>query len=180
MNTINQENAMLLIIDVQEKLVKMLSSDEVKNASLKVAKACETLNVPSFISEQYPKGLGETIPELKEALPSAIYVEKTSFSVASTFSKKLLDLNINKKQVILFGIETHICVLQTAFDLLNMGYEVFIVKEACGSRSQDDKESALRRLMFAGAQVVTLEMALFELLKSSKHPNFKEVQALIK
>ena len=180
MNTINQENSMLLIIDVQEKLVNMLSSDEVKKAAIKVAKACETIKVPSFISEQYPKGLGETIPELKEALPSAVYVEKTSFSVAHTFANKLLDLNINKKQVILFGIETHICVLQTAFDLLNMGYEVFVVKEACGSRNQDDKDSALRRLMFAGAQLVTVEMALFELLKSSKHPNFKEVQALIK
>ena len=167
-------------IDIQEKLVNMLSNNEVKNSSIKIAKACSILQVPSFISEQYPKGLGETISELKEALPSANYIEKTSFSVAHTFANKLLDLNINRKQVILLGIETHICVLQTAFDLLNMGYEVFIVKEACGSRNIEDKESALRRLMHAGAQVVTVEMSLFELLKSSKHPNFKEVQSLIK
>lgn len=180
MNTINQENAILLIIDIQEKLVKMLSSEEVKNSSLKIAKACDILEIPSFISEQYPKGLGETIPELKESLTCANYLEKTSFSVAHTFANKLLDLNINKKQVILFGIETHICVLQTAFDLLNMGYELFIVKEACGSRNEEDKQSALRRLIHAGAQIVTVEMALFELLKSSKHPNFKEVQSLIK
>lgn len=180
MNTINQEDALLLIIDIQEKLVKMLSNDEVKNASIKIAKACDILNVPTFISEQYPKGLGETIPELKETLPNSNYIEKTSFSVAQNFAGKLLDLNINKKQVILFGIETHICVLQTAFDLLNMGYEVFLVKEACGSRNEEDKESALRRLMHAGAQLITVEMALFELLRSSKHPNFKEVQSLIK
>ena len=180
MNTINQENVILLIVDIQEKLVKMLAEEDVKIAAIKIAKACDILQIPAIISEQYPKGLGETITELKGALPNAIYVEKTSFSVAHTFANKLLDLDINKKQVILFGIETHICVLQTAFDLLNMGYEVFVVKEACGSRNHEDKESALRRLMHAGTQLITVEMALFELLKSSKHPNFKEVQALIK
>ena len=180
MNTINQEQALLLIIDVQEKLVNMLSSDDVKNSSIKIAKACDILNVPTIISEQYPKGLGETIPELKEVSSNATYIEKTSFSVANDFINKLKELNINKKQVILFGIETHICVLQTAFDLLNMGYEVFVVQNACGSRNEDNKAAALRRLIHSGAQIVTTEMVLFELLKTSKHPNFKEVQALIK
>ena len=180
MNTISQENALLLIIDVQEKLVRMLSSDEVKNASIKIAKACDILQVPVFISEQYPKGLGEKITKIKEATSGANYIEKTSFSVASDFTSKLKDLNISKKQIILFGIETHICVLQTAFDLLNMGYDVHIVQEACGSRTEENKTSALRRLKQAGAQITTVEMVLFELLRSAKHPNFKEVQALIK
>lgn len=180
MNTVNQDKAVLLIVDIQEKLVKMLSSDDVKNASLKVGKAFEILNLPIFISEQYPKGLGETISELKDVLPSANYLEKTSFSVASNFSNKLFELDLNQKQVVLFGIETHICVLQTAFDLLEMGYDVFVVQEACGSRTEEDKKSALKRLSQAGAQIVTVEMVLFELLKSSKHPSFKEVQLLIK
>ena len=86
----------------------------------------------------------------------------------------------NKRQVILFGIETHICVLQTAFDLLNLGYEVFVVKDACGSRSDENKNVALARLAQAGAQILTTEMVLFELLKSSKNEHFKEIQSLIK
>ena len=99
-------------------------------------------------------------------------------------SRALKEEEINKflsqKQVIVFGIETHICVLQTAMDLLNEGYEVFVVQNACGSRDEANKQAALRRLIHAGAQIVTTEMVLFELLEGSKHPNFKEVQALIK
>ncbi len=177
MNTIKNTEALLLIIDVQEKLINMLEGNEVKDSAIKIAKACGILEIPTVITEQYPKGLGSTIQEIKEALPNAEYVEKTTFSA-------LKDADVNKflsqKQVILFGIETHICVLQTAMDLLNEGYEVFVVQNACGSRSDENKQAALRRLIHAGAQIVTTEMVLFELLEGSKHPNFKEVQALIK
>lgn len=180
MNLISQENCIFLIIDVQEKLVNMLSDLTVKDNAIKLAKTAEILSLPVIISEQYPKGLGETIPEIKQACVNADYIEKTSFSIFN--QENFVDLlkSKNKKQVVLFGIETHICVLQTAFDLANNGYEVFVVNSACGSRNEDNKALALNRMEQNGIQIVALEMVLFELLKSSKHQNFKEVQALIK
>lgn len=177
MNTINNEESMLLVIDVQEKLVNMLFDESVKTNSIKLAKACGFLEVPTVITEQYPKGLGSTIEEIKEALPEAEYIEKTSFSA---FKEDEIKKYLSQKQIIIYGIETHICVLQTALDLLKEGYEVFIVQDACGSRTEENKIAALRRLIHAGAQIVTTEMVIFELLESSKHPKFKEVQAIIK
>lgn len=177
MNTIKNEEALLLIIDVQDKLVAMLNDENVKNDAIKLAKTASILNIPTVITEQYPKGLGSTIEEIKEVHPNAEYVEKTTFSAFKEDDVKKL---LSQKQVILFGIETHICVLQTAIDLLNEGYEVFLVQNACGSRNDDNKQAALRRLIHAGVQIVTTEMVIFELLESSKHPNFKEIQALIK
>ncbi len=180
MNTINSKNSILLIIDVQEKLVNMLTDKSVSENAVKIAIAAGILNIPAIITEQYPKGLGNTIKEIKLSLPDAKYTEKTYFSALNEEGFKDIIQIEHKKQVILYGIETHICVLQTAFDLLNTGYEVFVVKNACGSRTEENKEMALQRLRHTGVQVVTTEMVLFELLKSSKHPNFKEVQALIK
>lgn len=177
MNTINNQESLLLIIDVQEKLVNMLEGEDVKNNAVKIAKACGILEIPTVITEQYPKGLGSTIDEIKEALPNAEYIEKTTFSALKEDEVKKF---LSQKQVIIFGIEAHICVLQTAMDLLIEGYEVFVVQNACGSRDEANKQAALRRLIHAGAQIVTTEMVLFELLEGSKHPKFKEVQALIK
>jgi len=179
-NTINSKNSLVLIIDVQEKLVKMLNDESVKNNAVNIAKAAGILKLPVIITEQYPKGLGATIEEIKDALPDAKYIEKTHFSALKEEKFEETINSYRKKQVILFGIETHICVLQTAFDLLNKGYEVFIVQNACGSRCEDNKSAALRRLIHSGAQIVTTEMVLFELLEGSKHPNFKEIQTLIK
>ena len=177
MNTINNQESLLLIIDVQDKLVNMLEGSNVKDNAIKIAKACGILEIPALITEQYPKGLGSTIEEIKDALPNAEYVEKTTFSA---FKEDEVKKFLSQKQVIIFGIETHICVLQTAMDLLTEGYEVFVVQNACGSRNEENKQAALRRLIHAGAQIVTTEMVLFELLEGSKHPNFKEVQAIIK
>ena len=177
MNTIKTEEALFLIIDVQEKLVSMLDDENVKIDSIKLAKTASILDIPTVITEQYPKGLGSTIQEIKEVLPNAEYVEKNTFSAFKEDEVKKL---LSQKQIIIFGIETHICVLQTAMDLLNEGYEVFLVQNACGSRTKKNKEAALRRLIHAGVQIVTTEMVIFELLESSKHPHFKEIQALIK
>ena len=177
MNTLKSEEVLFLIIDVQEKLVAMINNENVKKDAIKLAKTASILNIPTIITEQYPKGLGETIPEIKEVLTDSEYVEKTSFSAFKEDEVKKL---LSQKQVIIFGIETHICVLQTAMDLLNEGYEVFLVQNACGSRTEENKEAALRRLIHAGVQIVTTEMVIFELLESSKHPNFKEIQSLIK
>ncbi len=178
MRTINSDDCLFLIIDIQDKLVNMLEDKEVAANAVKLAKTAQILKIKTIITEQYPKGLGSTIEEIKNALPNAQYVEKTSFSILN--EDGFINLIQGKKQIIIFGIETHICVLQSAFDLLNKGYEVFIVQDASGSRSEENKQLALKRLVQAGAQTVCTEMILFELLKSSKHQNFKEVQQLIK
>ena len=180
MNTINSKDALILIIDVQEKLVKMLDDKTVGESAVKIAKAAGILGISAVITEQYPKGLGNTLEEIKLALPNAKYFEKTSFSAVKENGFSELLKESGKKQIVIFGIETHICVLQTAFDLIKEGYEVFAVKNASGSRCEDNKNMALQRLRHAGCQSVTVEMVLFELLESSKNPNFKEVQALIK
>lgn len=180
MNTINNKESLILIIDVQEKLSKMQNCEIASSNAVKIAKAAGILNIQTIITEQYPKGLGSTLEEIKSAVPNAKYFEKTFFSAMKENNFKDIIKKEEKKQIIIFGIESHICVLQTALDLLNNNYEVFVVENASGSRNENDKQIAMQRLRHAGAQTVTTEMVLFELLEGSKHPNFKEVQSLIK
>ncbi len=180
MNTLNADKCLVLIIDIQEKLIKIAKDDTVKKNSISIAKTAEILNLPVIVTEQYPKGLGATIDEIKSLNLKSNYFEKTTFSVFKENNIKDKILNSNKKQIVIFGIETHICVLQSAIDLLNAGFEVFIVQDCCCSRNEENKNAAIRRLIHAGCQILTTEMILFELLEGSKHPNFKEIQALIK
>ncbi len=180
MNTVNLENCLIMIIDVQEKLVNMLDDKTVGINAEKIAKAAGILNIPTLITEQYPKGLGTTLNAIKYSLSNAKYIEKTNFSALKEEGLVNLIKSFNKKQIVLFGIETHICVLQTAFDLINKGYEIYVVEDASGSRKESDKISALKRLRHNNCQIITTEMLIFELLGSSKHKNFKEIQALIK
>lgn len=180
MNKILINEAVFVIIDIQEKLVKMLEDNSCAKKAEILAKTASVLKLPVVITEQYPKGLGATLNEISCLLPNAILLEKTTFSAFDMPEFKNALENYNKKQIIIMGIETHICVLQTAIDLINNGYEVFIVEDACASRDIKNKEIALRRLIHFGVQIVTSEMVIFELLKSSKHPDFKEIQCLIK
>lgn len=175
---INVKNSAFLFIDVQEKLVKMLPNDTAaKNAEI-LAKAAKILGVKSIVTEQYPKGLGSTIPDVKENLPDKTkIIEKTDFDATKT-NKLYEEIGLFRRNVFIFGIETHICVYQTALAL--KGCDVFIVKDACASRNIEQHNTALNLLEKEDARIITTEMVLFELLKSSKHPNFKEIQALIK
>ncbi|MBR1616804.1 isochorismatase family protein [bacterium] len=171
----NCENTTVLCIDFQEKLVNIVQNEAIKSNGIKLMKASSILNMDVIITEQYPKGLEETILEIK-SLKDFKITEKITFSALQTpnFPK------IKNKNVILFGIESHICVFQTALDLINQGYQVFIPFDCCASRKESDKSTALNYLAQKGINVLSLEIILFELLKSSKHPNFKEIQALIK
>lgn len=180
---LNQEYSLILMIDIQEKLVSMLGDKGkiLREKAIKFIKASKILNIKTIITEQYPKGLLETIPEIKEILDIDYKpFEKTSFS--ATLENDILNeiKSTGKKQIILFGIEAHICVLQTALSLKEMGYEVFVISDIIGSRSDFEKEAAIKLMNEKGILTLTLEIILFMLLKSSKHPNFKEVQALIK
>ncbi len=178
--TINSNEALIVFIDIQEKLVKMLGDNSAPQNAVKIAKTAQIMKIPSVITEQYPDGLGQTLNEIKNSLPNADYVEKTSFSAFNEESfQNLLKLK-NRKQIILSGIETHICVLQTAFDILCTGCNVFVVQDATASRSEENKQAGLRRLRHSGIQIITVEMLLFELLKTSKNPVFKDIQALVR
>jgi nicotinamidase-related amidase len=187
MNTKNQENKMLniktsalVIIDVQEKLInatKNVNNYVVQNMA-KMSKVAEILNIPTIITEQYPKGLGNTSSEI--SVSNADVIEKASFSalLEPDFAEEIQSLN--KKQIIIGGIETHICVLQTVADLISEGYEVYVLKDCCSSRNKMEYNTGLELMKQYGAKISCLEIALFELLKTSKHPNFKEIQNLIK
>lgn len=177
---INTDDSLFLIIDVQEKLVNMLKENNiVKNVSI-LAKTCDILNVPTIITEQYPKGLGETINEIKTISDNFKYFEKTAFSAIQNEEILSAIQKNGKKKIFLCGIETHICVLQTAEDLINLGYEVYLIKDACGSRKKFDYKCAISYAKQINIKILTTEMVIFSLLKSSKHPNFKEIQQLIK
>lgn len=182
MTILNERNSLVLIIDIQDKLINASFNKSVieKNAVI-MAKAANILGIPVLVTEQYPKGLGSTIQEIKDGLGErATYVEKTSFSaienpaIASAIDKS------GKKQIIVFGIETHICVSQTVTALVSKGYDVTVISDACGSRAEMQHLAGLERIRENKAHIVTTEIALFEWLKSARHIKFKEVQSLIK
>ncbi len=173
LDMLNIENTSVVCIDLQEKLVNMLNnSDLIANNTTKLMKAAHILNVDTIITEQYPKGLGYTIDSIN-AITGFKKYEKTSFSALEVLSEL-------KQNVVIFGIETHICVYQTVMDLLEKGHNVYVVADCCASRSELNYKTSLELMKQQGVKIVTLEIVLFELLRSSKHPNFKEVQALIK
>lgn len=178
---LNSQDTLFLVIDVQEKLVGMLEKSTISVKTSILAATTNILEIPTIVTEQYPKGLGSTVEMVKSKLSAnASYFEKTSFSALE--QPEILEAikNTGKKQVIICGIESHICVLQSAIDLINEGYEVFVVKDACASRNKYEFKLSIERLKEAGAVITCVEMIIFELLGSAKHPKFKELQALIK
>ena len=178
---LNVDNAVLLIVDIQDRLVNMLEKDTIVSKSCALGNAARILGVETIVSEQYPKGLGNTIEPLKTALGENVkYIEKTAFSLLNQEGFEEILASTGKKQVILCGIEAHICVFQTAMDLISKGYEVILVKDACASRNKFEFKTGIELMRQAGVKISRVEIVLFELLKSAKNPNFKEVQALIK
>ena len=182
MTILNIEDSIVMIIDVQEKLLNaVFNKASLEKKATTIANTAKILGIPVIVTEQYPKGLGATVESLKEALPeNAQYFEKTAFSALE--NKEVIEAlkNSGKKQVVIFGIETHICVSQTTNALIQEGFEVSVIRDACGSRSELEYSAGLGRMKDNGAHVLTTEIALFEWLKGAKHPNFKEVQTLIK
>ncbi|MFI3300375.1 MAG: isochorismatase family protein [Candidatus Gastranaerophilales bacterium] len=181
MNILSADDSLLLIIDVQEKLVAMLEKDIIVSKAVKVAGAAKILGIPTIVTEQYPKGLGATVEPLKTVLAEDTeIVEKTAFNALLVEGMIEKIKSFGKKQVVLFGIETHICVHQTAAALLEEGYDVYVIKDACASRSKYEFKMGIDAMKANGAKISCVEITLFEWLKSAKNPNFKEVQALIK
>lgn len=181
MKLLDENDSLIILIDIQEKLVASLEKDTIVSKAAKLVNAAKALNIPILVSEQYPKGLGETMPLIKSNLPNNTdIVEKTSFSLLRENGIKEKIKSYGKKQIVLCGIEAHICVHQTAAELIDEGYDVFIAKDICASRNKYEFLQGIERMQSNGAKITCLEIILFEWLKSAKHPKFKDVQTLIK
>ena len=182
MTILNEISSLLLIIDVQEKLINASYNNlEIERNSVIMAKAANILGIPVIVTEQYPKGLGNTIQNIKDSLGNNTeYFEKISFSaIDNPAIAQAIDKH-QKKQIIIIGIETHICVSQTVNALTSIGYDVTVISDACGSRFETEHKAGLERIKENGAHIITTEIALFEWLKGARHIKFKEIQNLIK
>ena len=182
---LNIENSALVIIDIQEKLVLAAKDgDEVAQNTAKLVETANILNIPTIVTEQYPKGLGSTVDIVKNIFSdSTPTIEKTSFSamLEPDFANRIAELkNRGINQIVLCGIETHICVHQTVAALLREGFEVYVAKDACASRNKYEFKQGIELMQANGATISCMEIILFEWLKSAKNPYFKEIQALIK
>jgi nicotinamidase-related amidase len=182
---LNREEAVLVVVDVQERLVpaihKDLYSRSLKNMQIAI-EAAGTLGLPILLTEQYPKGLGKTVPEVMRPLDGKDYrlIEKMTFSSARDEGFLSAVSDLNRRQVIMVGMETHVCVYQTSVDLSRAGYSLFILDDAVSSRSLHNYQSGLQALRDAGCTVVSTETAIFQLLKVAATPEFKKVVSLIK
>ena len=178
---IKRTQAVLLVVDVQEKLLPAMHEPArvVQNA-VRLVKGAQILSVPIWATEQYRKGLGPTVPELAAAITSFAPLEKMVFSAlgAEGLRQRFQDLNI--QQVIVCGIEAHVCVMQTCLDLLEINLQPFVVADAVSSRSPEDCRIGLDRMRQTGAVLVSTEMVLFELLERAGTPEFKQVLPLVK
>jgi nicotinamidase-related amidase len=172
------ETTLLAVIDVQERLAAVIDGAErIVQRSIRLARAAELLGVRRVVTEQYPRGLGRTVPALAACLPPP--EEKLTFSAAAC-GCLAGELDAGIETVVLVGFETHVCILQTALDLLGRGFTVMVAVDVVGSRYAIDHETALRRLELSGCLSVTSESVMFEWCGSAEHPRFREMQRLVK
>lgn len=178
MRKLDRERAALLVVDVQEAFRGAIPDFErIAGASATLVRGAAALGVPIIVTEQYPQGLGSTVPEVAANLPDGVEpVDKVRFSAVEADGFELC----GRDQAIVCGIESHVCVSQTVLDLLERRIEVHVVTDAVGSRTEENRELGLRRAEAGGALLTSVEMALFELLRGSDAAEFKQVQELVK
>lgn len=177
---LSRESSRLLIVDVQEKLLPLIPTAEsmIENCR-KLIVGAGVLSVPAFATEQYPKGLGSTTPVLAELLGEI--PEKLRFSSAEVLNWGLAaEQEDDREQIVVAGIEAHVCVQQTVLDLLTAGFRVYVAADAVGARHATDLQFALRRMESAGATITTTESAIFEWCEVAGTPEFKRISALIR
>jgi nicotinamidase-related amidase len=178
---LDPNNTALIIIDAQSRVFNAIFEKEFLILNLqKLVRGMQVLDVPIILSEQNPRGLGSTLPEIAGLIPGVKPIIKVtwSFCQAKLFAQTLQTLN--RKQLLIAGIEAHVCVYQTAMDLLKAGYEVQMVADCVGSRTARNRDIALSRIVEEGARLTSVEMALFELLKTEENPRFKEILKIVK
>ena len=180
---LSREQSLLLVVDVQEKLFPAMDSelrDSVAKNLKVLSAAARRLNLPLLLSEQYPKGLGHTLAELQETLGRISPVEKVAFSCCDVPSLIEQLKAARRSQVVLAGIEAHVCVLMTGLDLLSLGYQVHVVADATCSRSRQNWQLGLDQLRQGGAVITSTESVIFQLLRRADTDEFRAIQALIK
>ena len=174
---LDARSAALVVVDVQEAFRKAVAGfDAIAGRTAVLVQGAQALGLPVAVTEQYPRGLGTTVPEVLEHLGDVRRLEKTVFSAARAEG---FDLR-GREQAIVCGVEAHVCVSQTVLDLLARGVQVHVAADATGSRAAADHAAGLRRVEVAGATISTVEMALFELVRQAGTPQFRAVQELIK
>lgn len=175
-------NCILVVVDVQEAFASAIPDlDTVSTRIATMVRGAAILEIPIVVTEQYPKGLGRTVDAVSEALPdNAVTIEKTSFGAGGEPAFASTVIEGKRRQALLCGIETHVCVNQTAQALREDGFEVHLLADCVSSRYEKDKAAGLKRMEQAGVMTSSVEMALFELMRDAKHPRFKEIQALVK
>ncbi|MDI9510264.1 MAG: hydrolase, partial [Bacillota bacterium] len=173
-------DTVLMIIDIQDKLVPVMKyRDQVINNNKILVSAAKEMGFPILVTEQYPKGLGKTVPEILDLIDEGIVFEKNSFTAYIDEVKDTL-ISLGKKKVLITGMETHICVFQTVRDLINYGYQVFLVKDAVASRTKSNYLNGLDLMQSLGTVITNTETVVFDLLKVSGTPEFKLMSKLIK
>lgn len=174
--TLDRARTALVVIDVQEAFAKAVERfDEVAAQTAILVRGARTLGLPLLVTEQYPRGLGDTVPEVREALGDVPRLPKTVFSAARAEGFDLA----GRDQALVCGIETHVCVNQTVHDLLAGGVEVHVAIDAVGSRTAANRELGLRKMEESGAILTSVETALFELLGAAGTDEFKTIQKLV-
>ena len=176
---LDREKTALIVVDIQGNLAQAMSEKELlfENAE-KIIRGVQVFNIPVLVTEQVK--LGSTIPVLTQFLGGVKPIVKESFSCCGDrrFMKELITLN--RKQILIAGIEAHVCVYQTAMDLIKRGYEIYLVADAVSSRTIRNREIGIQKLKDSGAVLTSAEMALFELLKTAGDPKFKEIFKIVK
>ncbi len=174
------EEAVLMVIDIQERLIPAMKYGEkvILNTNILISIA-QKLEIPIIVTEQYPKGLGKTDPNVSYNLGESLTYEKITFSGCTSEVTSALQ-GLGRKKIIITGTETHVCVFQTVRDLLAQGYQVFVVGDAVCSRTKDNYRNGLSLMASMGAVVTNTETVFFDIMKQSGTPLFKELSKLIK
>ncbi len=175
------QDCCLVVIDVQGKLAQLMVDKESLFKNIRILiQAATILEMPILWCQQVPESLGPTVPEIAELLAGQEPIDKASFSCRGQEEFCNVFTALDREQILLCGIETHVCVYQTAMDLMEDGLDVTVVADAVSSRTEQNRQLALTRLSDEGAGIGSTEMVLFELLKTSEHPRFREIARLVK
>ena len=171
----------LLLIYMQEKFVPVIHEIErVTDNCARLVRGCRELGVPILVTEQYPRGLGRTVPQVAEALGKFRPMEKTAFSLFDDEAVSLAILDMNRPNLLVAGVEAHVCVIRTAMDARGAGYTVHWVRDAISSRTAANAETATRRAQQCGAFMASTEMVLFQMIDTAEHMKFRAISKIVK
>jgi nicotinamidase-related amidase len=180
-NLLRKENTLLVIVDIQTKLLNvMFEKERLISSCSKLIQAGKLLGIPMVMTEQYPEGMGPTDPKILELIHDTNVIKKMSFSCCGVEDFNQRITGMGKKKIVIIGIEAHVCILQTVHDLLQQDYSVYVPYDAVSSRKEGDYRNALGRMRQAGAIIGSVESAIFELMETAGTPIFRLISKIIK